>query len=79
MSASLTLRGVTASHGPRPVLHDVDLTLAPGRRIGVVGPNGVGKSTLLAVAAGIVVPDAGAAVGRPPPASIGVRAQGPGR
>lgn len=79
MSASLTLRGVTASRGHRPILTDVDLTLVPGRRVGVVGPNGVGKSTLLSVAAGIVVPDDGAVVRTPPDGTVGLLAQEPER
>ena len=48
MVASLSLSGVSVTRAARPVLTDVDLLVAPGKRIGVVGPNGVGKSTLLA-------------------------------
>ena len=48
MSAVLTLHDLTVTRGARPVLDHVDLQVAPGRRIGLVGPNGVGKSTLLA-------------------------------
>ena len=79
MSASLTLRDVTTSRGSRPILADVDLTLTPGRRVGVVGPNGVGKSTLLAVAAGIVRPDRGSVASTPPSATVGLLAQEPER
>ena len=79
MSASLTLREVSASRVPRPILTAVDLTLAPHRRVGIVGPNGVGKSTLLAVAAGAVVPDRGTVTCAPPDATIGLLAQEPER
>src|SRR5215475_15759698 len=55
----LTARGVSVSYGVLSVLHDASLVIAPGDRIAVVGPNGVGKSTLLQVLAGLVQPDAG--------------------
>jgi ATPase subunit of ABC transporter with duplicated ATPase domains len=55
----LTARGVTVSFGSLTVLHQADLAVAAGDRIAVVGPNGVGKSTLLRVLAGLVQPDAG--------------------
>ncbi|MFD5626653.1 ABC-F family ATP-binding cassette domain-containing protein [Streptomyces sp. NPDC127072] len=51
--------------GGRRVLDGVSLTAAPGQRIGLIGENGVGKSTLLRVLAGVDVPDAGR-VSRPP-------------
>jgi ATPase subunit of ABC transporter with duplicated ATPase domains len=55
----LTARGVSVSYGALTVLHDANLAVAAGDRIAVVGPNGVGKSTLLKVLAGLVQPDAG--------------------
>ena len=45
--------------GARHLLVDVDLSVDPGQCIGLVGPNGVGKSTFLRVVAGLLVPDAG--------------------
>ena len=56
----LTARGVSVSYGALAVLHDASLAVAAGDRVAVVGPNGVGKSTLLKVLAGLVQPDAGA-------------------
>ena len=48
------------AHGDKVILDDVTLSFYPGAKIGVVGPNGMGKSTLLNVLAGIVKPTAGA-------------------
>ncbi|MCG0061934.1 ATP-binding cassette domain-containing protein [Streptomyces tricolor] len=50
--------------GGRRVLDGISLTAAPGHRIGLIGENGVGKSTLLRVLAGVDEPDAGS-VSRP--------------
>ncbi|MGW1607516.1 ATP-binding cassette domain-containing protein, partial [Streptomyces eurythermus] len=48
----------------RRVLDGISLTASPGHRIGLIGENGVGKSTLLRVLAGVDEPDAGS-VSRP--------------
>ena len=45
----LALEGVDAGYGDEPVLLDVELVVARGERVGVVGPNGGGKTTLLRV------------------------------
>ena len=49
---TLHVSGLDVRFGARRVLHDIDLTAQPGRRIGVVGENGSGKSTLLRAVAG---------------------------
>jgi ATPase subunit of ABC transporter with duplicated ATPase domains len=77
--ASLSFHGVVVARGPQLVLDRVDLLVGPGRRIGVVGPNGVGKSTLLAAAAGAVPLDAGEVRTTPPDATIGWLHQEPER
>ena len=41
------------AHGDKVILDDVTLSFYPGAKIGVVGPNGMGKSTLLKLMAGI--------------------------
>jgi macrolide transport system ATP-binding/permease protein len=56
--------GISVHYGDRRVLSDVSLTVPPGARIGLIGENGVGKSTLLRVLAGAETPDSGV-VSRP--------------
>lgn len=51
--------GVSASRPERPLFRDLDLTLASGDRLGVVGVNGAGKSTLLGILAGGDEPETG--------------------
>jgi ATPase subunit of ABC transporter with duplicated ATPase domains len=79
MSATLTLHELTVSRGPRLLLDHVSLVVAPDDRIGVVGPNGVGKSTLLLAAAGQVPIDSGIVRTTPPEANIGLLLQEPDR
>lgn len=64
-------RSLSFSHGPTTVLADVSLTVASGHRIGVVGPNGVGKSTLLRLLVGDLTPDAGQVRRVPADARVG--------
>ena len=60
----LSARGLKKSFGGRLVLDGLDLELADGMRVGVLGPNGGGKSTLLAILAGLEHADAGAVTRR---------------
>src|SRR5215831_3240764 len=55
----VTARRISVSFGALQVLHEADVAVAAGDRIAVVGPNGVGKSTLLQVLAGLLAPDSG--------------------
>lgn len=56
---SLRFEGVSFGYDRRPVLHEVDLTLAPGEQVAIVGPNGAGKSTLVSLLLGLYRPGAG--------------------
>ena len=55
----LAARGLTKSFGGRAILRGADLDVEAGARIGVLGPNGGGKSTLMRILAGLDTPDAG--------------------
>src|SRR6202035_4267379 len=52
MASALELRRVSAGYGETVVIEDIDLTLAPGECISVIGRNGVGKTTMLATVMG---------------------------
>ena len=77
--ATIRAQGLTLSFGPSLVLSAIDLTVAPGQRVGIVGPNGTGKSTLLSVLAGRRAPDAGVVSLAPPTATVGLLPQEPDR
>src|SRR5579875_3896244 len=55
----LVISGVLIRMAGRTLLDGADLTVDPGRRIGLVGRNGAGKSTLLRAIAGEITPDGG--------------------
>jgi ATPase subunit of ABC transporter with duplicated ATPase domains len=61
----LAASNVSFSFGNQVVLDGVSLTLGPGDRVGVVAPNGVGKSTLLRVLSGELEPDSGSVIRSP--------------
>ena len=78
MSEILNVKGLSAGYGPLRVIHDLDLILNSGERIGIVGLNGHGKTTLFYAIAGLTGWQRGSIMfnGR----QIGrTRSQGPGR
>ena len=75
--AVLHATGISLTRAAATILDDVTLTVAPGDRVGLVGPNGVGKSTLLGVLAGAVGPDAGRVRVTPLGATVGLLPQEP--
>jgi ATPase subunit of ABC transporter with duplicated ATPase domains len=72
---ALIARSISRSYGDVTVLDGFSLTVAPDSRIGVVGPNGIGKSTLLRILAGVEPPDAGVVRREPADMRIGYLAQ----
>ena len=71
MTATLVTRGLAGGHGHRTLFDSLDLTVAPGDVVGVVGANGAGKSTLLRLLAGIDEPQAGTITLSPSDAFVG--------
>ena len=58
----LEVSGVSKAYGDKRVLVDVSLVVRRGERVAVIGPNGLGKSTLLKIVTGNLEPDAGKVV-----------------
>ena len=79
MSATVVARKISAAHGARTLYADLDLVVAPGDVIGLVGVNGAGKSTLLRQLAGLIPPESGAVTVSPAGAAVGYLAQEPDR
>jgi ATPase subunit of ABC transporter with duplicated ATPase domains len=79
MSATIQTTDLAAGHGARSLFSGVDLVIAPGDVIGLVGANGAGKSTLLRLLAGELAPEDGAVALSPPDATIGHLPQEPDR
>jgi len=79
MSATLTAKGLAAGHGDRTLFSGLDLVVAPGEVVGLVGVNGAGKSTLLRILAGLDKPEDGEVRLDPPAATVGHLPQEPER
>ena len=71
MTATLVAKSLAGGYAHRTLFDDLDLTVAPGDVVGVVGVNGAGKSTLLRILAGETPPQAGSVALSPADAFIG--------
>ncbi|WAC65442.1 ABC-F family ATP-binding cassette domain-containing protein [Agrococcus sp. SL85] len=71
MTATLVAQGLAGGHGHRTLFDSLDLTVAPGDVVGVVGANGAGKSTLLRILGGDLEPQAGTVQLAPADAFVG--------
>ncbi|MBW5486433.1 ABC-F family ATP-binding cassette domain-containing protein [Streptomyces bambusae] len=79
MTATLVAKDLAAGHGERTLFAGLDLVVAPGDVIGLVGVNGAGKSTLLRLLAGLDTPEDGELRLSPPTAAVGHLPQEPER
>ncbi|WP_075731844.1 ABC-F family ATP-binding cassette domain-containing protein [Streptomyces acidiscabies] len=79
MTATLVAKNLAAGHGDRSLFSGLDLVVAPGDVIGLVGANGAGKSTLLRLLAGLLAPEEGDLKLSPPTATAGHLPQEPER
>jgi ATPase subunit of ABC transporter with duplicated ATPase domains len=73
----LFAREVSRHHGGQVVLHRVTVSVTAGTRLGVVGPNGIGKTTLLRILAGLEEPDGGTVERSPATLTVGMLPQEP--
>jgi ATPase subunit of ABC transporter with duplicated ATPase domains len=79
MSATLVAKNLAACHGDRVLFSGLDLVVAPGDVVGLVGVNGAGKSTLLRMLAGLATPEEGTLRLSPATATVGHLPQEPDR
>ncbi|MEV5892078.1 ABC-F family ATP-binding cassette domain-containing protein [Nonomuraea fuscirosea] len=79
MTATLVAKELAAGHGDQVLFADLDLVVAPGDVVGLVGANGAGKSTLLRLLAGLDAPEQGSVRLSPSTANVGHLPQEPER
>ncbi|HEY3475761.1 MAG TPA: ATP-binding cassette domain-containing protein, partial [Anaerolineales bacterium] len=80
----LTVHHVYRTYGIQPILQDISFSISNSERVGLIGPNGCGKTTLMRILAGLEPPDSGAVISTRPNSStssgqrlrIGYLAQG---
>ncbi|URN17655.1 ABC-F family ATP-binding cassette domain-containing protein [Streptomyces sudanensis] len=79
MTATLVAKNLAAGHAERSLFSGLDLVVAPGDVVGLVGVNGAGKSTLLRLLAGLDTPEDGEVQLSPRTATVGHLPQEPER
>ncbi|MBE0410016.1 MAG: ABC-F family ATP-binding cassette domain-containing protein [Anaerolineales bacterium] len=72
----LTAHNITKSYGTQTILQDISFSIQPKERVGLIGPNGCGKTTLLRILAGGEQPDSGHVALNPPDLRLGYLEQG---
>jgi ATP-binding cassette subfamily F protein 3 len=72
----LTAHHLSKTYGITPVLSEVSFSINPAEKIGLVGPNGCGKTTLLRILAGLEPADGGSVQFNPPSVRVGYLPQG---
>jgi ATPase subunit of ABC transporter with duplicated ATPase domains len=77
--STLVARSLAAGHGDRTLFSGLDLVVAPGDVVGLVGANGAGKSTLLQLLAGLTRSESGEIVRSPASSAVGYLPQEPER
>src|SRR5512134_258045 len=72
----LTAHHISKTYGIQPILQDISFSISNNERIGLIGPNGCGKTTLMRILAGLEQPDSGTVVSTRSNLRIGYLAQG---
>jgi ATP-binding cassette subfamily F protein 3 len=72
----LVVHGITKSFGHQTILEDISFTVNRGERVGLIGPNGCGKTTLLRIICGLERPDGGSVSFQPKGLRVGYLPQG---
>ena len=72
----LTAHHIHKTYGIQPILQDISFSISNNERVGLIGPNGCGKTTLMRILAGLEQPDSGTVVSTRPNLRIGYLAQG---
>jgi len=71
-----TAHHISKSYNINPILHDISFSIHPAERVGLIGPNGCGKTTLLRILAGLESPEQGVVTFNQPDLRIGYLQQG---